>query len=248
MISPQNRILAVVGLLLLSSGCSQRMYAYGQDSLSVVFDRVHSAVVTLHTVGTGPTVQSGGRAVTEDGLGSGTVIDADGAILTAAHVVQTAERVAVEFFDGTVMEAHVESSDPVSDTALVRLDGKVPAQVRPAPLGDSDDARVGDRVFVVGAPLGVSHTLTVGVLSARRYAPSLVGGELKIEVFQTGTAINPGNSGGPLFDMAGKLIGVVGARPRISVTFRRPSPPLATLRLLRVSSEYASAARLARND
>ena len=75
-------------------------------------------------------------------------------------------------------------------------------------LGDSNAARVAERVFVVGAPLGISHTLTVGYLSARRMGPSLIGAG-EVEVLQTDAAINHGNSGGPLFNMAGEVIGVV---------------------------------------
>ena len=177
-------------------------------SLEDVYGRVHGAVVTLHTKTTGVSFEVPGMAVTEEGVGSGTLISAT-QVLTAAHVVQTADKVAVQFFDGTLVPARVVSSDPLADLALVELLGQPPAEVRPVGLGDSSRARIGSPVFVVGAPLGISHTLTVGVLSARRLAPSLLGDAARVEVFQTDAAINPGNSGGPLFDMDGHVIGVV---------------------------------------
>ena len=94
------------------------------------------------------------------------------------------------------------------DLALVQLDGRVPEGIRPAELEDSSVAKVGGQVFVVGAPLGITHTLTVGHLSARR-AAAFLDPKLPVEVFQTDAAINPGNSGGPLFAMSGRVIGVV---------------------------------------
>ncbi|HXH29030.1 MAG TPA: trypsin-like peptidase domain-containing protein, partial [Candidatus Polarisedimenticolia bacterium] len=78
-----------------------------------------------------------------------------------------------------------------------------------APLGDSDAVEVGDRVFVVGAPLGVSHTLTVGYVSARRRPNATFRGMGRAEYFQTDAAVNQGNSGGPMFDMRGEVIGIV---------------------------------------
>ena len=85
----------------------------------------------------------------------------------------------------------------------------VPAGAAVARLGDSDRAEVGDQVFVVGAPLGIGRTLTVGHLSARRTMNATSGGVVSRELFQTDAAINQGNSGGPLFDLNGNVIGVV---------------------------------------
>ncbi len=180
-----------------------------QDELPRVYERVYTGVVTLHTVSSGPTVETYGVRVEQEGTGSGVVVSAEGEILTAAHVVQNADSVAVEFYDGTRLPAQIVSSDPLTDLAMVRLEGALPGGVAIARLGDSDQARIGSRVFVVGAPLGITHTLTVGHLSARRIAPSLVDAKEQIEVLQTDAAINPGNSGGPLFDLRGDVIGVV---------------------------------------
>jgi len=85
----------------------------------------------------------------------------------------------------------------------------VPEGVQPAKLGDSEKAEIGDEIFIVGAPFGMSHTLTVGHLSARRRPNATFGSMETTEVFQTDAAINQGNSGGPMFDMQGNVIGIV---------------------------------------
>jgi serine protease Do len=136
------------------------------------------------------------------------LISTDGKVLTAAHVVQTADAVAVEFSDGALIKASVLTSDPAADVALLQLE-RVPADVQPATLGDSDKGEVGDEIFVVGAPLGISHTLTVGHISARRRPNTTFGSMEAAELFQTDAAINQGNSGGPMFNLAGEVIGVV---------------------------------------
>ncbi len=170
-----------------------------------LFKRVSPAVVVLHTVQRGPAQQGGQMSF--EGLGSGVLVD-DTQIITAAHVVQTADQVEVEFKTGQRIFAAVISSDPLSDLALLQLEEE-PADVRPVRLGDSDDVEIGSEVFVVGAPFGLTHSLTVGHISARRNGDG--SGELAddVELFQTDAAINQGNSGGPMFNMAGEVIGIV---------------------------------------
>ncbi len=148
------------------------------------------------------------REMRTPGLGSGVLISADGKVLTAAHVVQTADAVGVEFADGVLTEATIIASDPVADIALLQV-SSIPEGVRVATLGDSDRARIGDQIFVVGAPLGISHTFTVGYVSARRRTNTTFGSMESTELFQTDAAINQGNSGGPMFNLAGEVIGVV---------------------------------------
>ena len=101
-----------------------------------------------------------------DGLGSGVLISNDGKVLTAAHVVQTADVAFVEFMDGQIITARVIGSDIRSDVALLQLQ-EVPKGVTPVTLGDSDKVEVGDEIFVIGAPYGISQTLSVGHLSGR---------------------------------------------------------------------------------
>ena len=181
-------------------------------SLSQTFKRVGGAVVVVRTSGH---VFAGQRSNTHEirapGVGSGVLISTDGKVLTAAHVVQTADAVAIEFPGGALIKASTLASDPAADVALLQLE-RVPADVQPATLGDSDEAEVGDETFVVGAPFGISHTLTVGHLSARRRPNATFGSMETAEMFQTDAAINQGNSGGPMFNLAGEVIGVVSFR------------------------------------
>ncbi len=211
---PRHAARLVLSLVALTcpaaAGCAVAPAYSSQESLEAVFARVHTAVVTLRTTSTGPVAEWDGAVVTEEGLGSGTLVSRDGHVLTAAHVVQTAEAVGVEFFDGRVVPARVVASDPVADLAMVRLEDPADADgAFVAFLGDSSAQPVGSQVFAVGAPLGVTHTLTTGILSARRMTRSLVGTGSEVEVLQTDAAINPGNSGGPLFNLRGEVIGVV---------------------------------------
>jgi S1-C subfamily serine protease len=142
-----------------------------------------------------------------DGLGSGVLISSDGKVLTAAHVVQTADIASVEFADGQEITASVLGSDVQSDVALLQLK-EIPKGVTPATLGDSDKMEVGDQVFVIGAPYGISQTLSVGHLSGR-HRLNTNNQSTSVEFLQTDAAINTGNSGGPMFDMQGNVIGIV---------------------------------------
>jgi len=205
--APPLLLLALCALSACATAAPR--YAVQEEGLEEVFARVQDSVVTIYTLGRTGVTDSAGQVATEGGVGSGVLIDGEGRILTAAHVVQTADLVAVEFAGGEPLEARVLGTVPLADVAMIQLTGPVPAGIRPAQLGDSGAARVASRVFVVGAPLGISHTLTVGYLSARRKVPSLVGVGFDVEVFQTDAAINQGNSGGPLFDMQGRVIGLV---------------------------------------
>lgn len=196
-----KQFLLIVSILLWCLNASA-------DNYRKLFQKVDPAVVTLHTVERNPVAGLPTGAATEPGLGSGFLIDKEGHVMTAAHVVQTADLVEVEFVDGTKVTAAIVSSDPIKDVALLKLDS-VPDNATVAKLGDSDDVQVGDEVFVIGAPLGLSHTLTVGHISGRRpYDDSMMQG-IQAETFQTDAAINQGNSGGPLFNQRGEVIGVV---------------------------------------
>jgi len=176
------------------------------QEIVALFRRVNPAVAVLNTIERGAT-RSGGQ-VSFEGLGSGVLIEPT-QIMTAAHVVQTADVVEVEFVTGEKIYANVVASDPLSDLALLELESE-PMDIRPVKLGNSDRVDVGSEVFVVGAPLGLSHSLTVGYISARR--GNEASGEAlasDVEIFQTDAAINQGNSGGPMFNMDGEVIGIV---------------------------------------
>jgi S1-C subfamily serine protease len=178
------------------------------ESLSEVFKKVNPSVVVILTQEKEITPATGTRLVSVEGLGSGVLVSADGRVLTAAHVVQTADAVAVKFLDGETLGASVVYSEPAADVALLQLQ-RAPRAPEVARLGDSDTVNVGDQVFVVGAPLGIGHTLTVGHVSGRR-GPDVGPGDMRMaEYFQTDAAISPGNSGGPLFNMSGDVVGIV---------------------------------------
>jgi S1-C subfamily serine protease len=177
-------------------------------SLSEVFRHVDPSVVEIHVRETDVPRVPGGRPVSMSGLGSGVLISSDGKILTAAHVVQTADVIEVKFVTGETLHARVLSSAETADLALLQLE-RPPEDPKVATIGDPDDVRVGDEVFVVGAPLGVSHTLTAGHISGRRRINATISGLWPTEFFQTDAPINEGNSGGPLFNMRGEVIGIV---------------------------------------
>ena len=201
--------LLVGSMVIVLVGCwSSVSTAENAKSLREVFKQVDPSVVVVetnsHKVVTGPKMQ----LATLPGLGSGVLISADGKVMTAAHVVQTADEITVQFKNGEMSKATVLASDPAADVALLQL-AQVPAGVAVARFADSDEAEVGDEVFVVGAPLGMSHTLTVGHISARRKPNTMFGDMSRSEFFQTDAAINQGNSGGPMFNLDGQVVGVV---------------------------------------
>ena len=180
-------------------------------SLSQLFKRVDPAVVVIRTsehVAATVRGEPSGNVMSVAGIGSGVLVSADGKVVTAAHVVQTADSVDVEFVSGTVVKARIVASDAAADVALLQLE-RVPPHIAPVRFGDSDKAEVGDQVFIVGAPQGITHTLTVGHVSARRQPKSTHAGLVSAELFQTDAAINRGNSGSPMFNMNGDVIGIV---------------------------------------
>jgi S1-C subfamily serine protease len=140
--------------------------------------------------------------------GSGFVIGKGGSIVTNAHVVEGATRVAVSFGDKRTVPARVAGRDPASDLALLLVDPDG-LELEPLELGSSDGVQVGDPTVAIGNPFGLDRTLTTGVVSAlQRSIPSLQPGYSINNVIQTDAAINPGNSGGPLIDAQGRVIGV----------------------------------------
>jgi S1-C subfamily serine protease len=143
-----------------------------------------------------------------EGLGSAVVYTPDGFLLTNAHVVGTAEHGTAQFSDGTSAAFRVVGADPLSDLAVVRADGATPGI---AELGEADDLVVGQLVVAVGSPLGLTGSVTAGVVSALgRSLPTNAGGRpaLVEDVIQTDAALNPGNSGGALADSRARVVGI----------------------------------------
>jgi S1-C subfamily serine protease len=149
--------------------------------------------------------QPGGRG---EGLGSAVIYTPDGFLLTNAHVVGGAERGTVAFSDGSTADFRVVGADPLSDLAVVRANAPTP---EPAVLGEADDLIVGQLVVAVGSPLGLTGSVTAGVVSALgRSLPTRQGSRpgLVEDVIQTDAALNPGNSGGALADSQARVVGV----------------------------------------
>jgi serine protease Do len=144
-------------------------------------------------------------APTQRGLGSGVILSSDGYILTNNHVVDNASKIQVELSDRRVVEGKLIGTDPASDLAVVKIDGKgLPV----LPIGDSSAMRVGDLVLAVGNPLGVGQTVTMGIVSAKgRSTAASTDGSYE-DFLQTDAPINQGNSGGALVNTAGQLVGI----------------------------------------
>jgi S1-C subfamily serine protease len=206
-LNPVESSLAVVALLVSATLGSLHASAHEAD-LKARFERVHEAVVTIRTFEHAVVAKDGIGLVPITDLGSGVLISEDGDVVTAAHLVEVADLVQAEFIDGSIVAATVVAAEPAADLALLRLE-RVPDGIAPVRLGDSDTLNTGEQVFVIGAPYGLRHTLTVGYVSAR-HAPATLSGSLVLgEFIQTDAAINRGNSGGPMFNMNGEVIGIV---------------------------------------
>ena len=135
-------------------------------------------------------------------LGSGFIISEDGYVITNHHVVKGADEIIVKLSDRRQLVAEMIGSDPRSDIALLKLEGKNFPSVK---LGDSDEIKVGQWVLAIGSPFGFDASVTAGIVSAKgRSLPS----ENYVPFIQTDVAINPGNSGGPLFDLDGNVVGI----------------------------------------
>ena len=166
-----------------------------EQSTVRLFEEASPSVVYIFTHGGGA------------GAGSGLVWDRAGHVVTNFHVVRDANDVSVRLDGGEAVRASVIGTAPDYDLAVVRL-RETRGRVRPIPIGSSGDLKVGQAVFAIGNPFGLSRTLTTGVISAlNRRLPTANDREVR-GVIQTDAAINPGNSGGPLLDSAGRLIGV----------------------------------------
>ncbi|MFD3536194.1 trypsin-like peptidase domain-containing protein [Streptomyces sp. NPDC058664] len=174
------------------------------DSVAGIAASALPGVVTLH-------VRGGGSS----GTGTGFVLDTKGHILTNNHVVDAArssEDISVTFSSGETARAKIVGKDTGYDLAVVQVTGV--SGLKPLPLGNSDNVRVGDPVVAIGAPFDLSNTVTSGIISAKE-RPITAGGEKGdgsdisyVDALQTDAPINPGNSGGPLLDSKARVIGI----------------------------------------
>ena len=174
--------------------------------LEDLFVKVDPSVVTVR-VGTKTLTENDRGAVMVVALvtGSGVLVHREGFVVTAAHVVESAEMIEVHWADGFKASAKVVSLSRTEDIALLKVDS-TPLKAVVATLGDSNALKPGQRLFAIGAPYGLEHTLTAGVVSALRTndRPGLMPKHL----VQTDVPINHGNSGGPIFNEKGEVVGI----------------------------------------
>jgi S1-C subfamily serine protease len=194
----------LVGLVVLAWIFTGSVPAEAQN-VGDVYRKVNSTVVVVKAQGRDVNA-SGFTSFTE--TGSGVIISADGKVMTAAHVVHAMDEISVQILGGESVKAKVVASEPAADLSLLQME-RMPKGAMVSKLADSNTVRVGDRVIIVGAPYGLAHSLTSGLISAR-WAPNTVYRAMPLaEFFQTDAVINTGNSGGPMFNMAGEVIGIV---------------------------------------
>lgn len=171
-----------------------------------VYEQANRSVVHINTKSV-RTDAFGFYESPEEGSGSGSVLDAQGHILTNFHVVDGARQVFVTLFDGKSYEAELVGQDPSTDMAVLRINAPADA-LHPVTFGDSARLRVGQRVYAIGNPFGLDRTLSTGIISSlNRELPTRNSRVIK-SVIQIDASINPGNSGGPLLNTRAEVIGM----------------------------------------
>jgi S1-C subfamily serine protease len=190
----------LAGTALLAAGIPSQA-----QSLSEVFRKTAPSVVVIRAKGR----DVGASGVTHfSETGSGVLISAGGRVMTAAHVVDAMDEITVEALGGERVSAKVIASETTADLSLLQLE-RVPKSMKAAKMGDSSAVKVGDQVIVIGAPYGLSYSMSAGWISAR-WPPNTVYKRMPLaEFFQTTATINTGNSGGPMFNLAGDVMGIV---------------------------------------
>lgn len=171
---------------------------------SQVFDRVAPSLVTVR--GTSATTGQGPR------LGSGIVLNDEAQVMTALHVVNGSDTIEIEFADGTVTSASIRARvEPLDLVVLAPAD--LPRRIVPAPMGTSSQVQTGDPIFVIGNPLGLTDSLSSGIISGRDRTipmPGTQAGQVA-GLLQFDAAANEGSSGGPLLNLDGEVVGIVTA-------------------------------------
>jgi serine protease Do len=203
-----NRALLFAAFILV--GLYSNVLQAKDNSIQKLYKMVNPAVVELHVQSladpkVGQVSYKGEKA---NSLGSGALVNKEGRILTAAHVVDKATAIEVIFADGSKSSGHVVWVEPLLDLAMIQA-SKVPSDVKPLVLAKAKDYQIGEQVVVIGAPYGVSHSLSVGYLSGVRDSKPIPGSDLIPRLLQTDASINVGNSGGPMFNLKGEIIGIV---------------------------------------
>jgi S1-C subfamily serine protease len=179
--------------------------SFDENAVLDIIEKVSKSVVNISTVKLVHTIFY--QAVPIGGMGSGTIIDSKGYILTNNHVVGGAQKINVTLGTNEVLEGIIVGSCAIHDIAVVKVDGG--RELQAAELGDSDKVRVGQRVYAIGNPFGLAGgpSVTSGVISAINRTIESERGLIE-DLVQTDASINPGNSGGPLVDVTGKVIAI----------------------------------------
>lgn len=205
-----GRFIAIAALALawVPAACAQDGRPAEESRRVELIARLEKSVVLVKVEGRGIVHEKEGISLEPSGsLGTGVVLATDGVVLTAAHVVADAVVTRVRLPGGSEQAARVVFSDDGADLALLRTESPLAGLVA-ARLGDSDRVRKGETVYVIGNPVGIESSLSVGVVSGRHRASHIFGGSVEAEVIQTDAAINEGNSGGPIFNSRGEVIAV----------------------------------------
>ena len=198
----------------ISCGLSSNEDISSESSQSLMLpsiaDVVASVTPSMVTIDTETTYQLFRRTYTQEGAGSGWIIDESGIIVTNNHVIEGADSIIITLYDGSTffIDPNTIVSDPASDLAVIRIDAD---NLPVVTIGDSFELRVGDWVVAIGNPLGLGISAKEGIVS--RLGVSLtVDGQTLNDLIETSAAINPGNSGGPLVNMQGEVIGITSAK------------------------------------
>lgn len=196
--------------ILLTSLIFITSCASAENTIQTLYKSVNPAVVELHVKALADPKpgQAAYKAKVAGSLGSGALINSKGRILTAAHVVDKATEIEVIYADGTKTSGHVVWVESMIDLAMIQA-VEVPENIQPLKLAKGNDYQIGEQVIVIGAPYGVSHSLSVGYLSGIRDGKPIPATDITPRLLQTDASINVGNSGGPMFNDKGEIIGIV---------------------------------------
>lgn len=228
MSSPRNRVsllaVAVVAvlLLLIAKQPVERLFRVGAEPRAItargdlaadekntidIFRNTENSVVYITSIAVRRNLFSLNAFEIPQGVGSGFVWDRYGRIVTNYHVISDASRIEVTMADHSRWKGVLIGVAPDKDLAVLQIDA--PSHLlKPIPVGEAENLLVGQKVYAIGNPFGLDHTMTSGIISALGREIQAITGRVIKGMIQTDAAINPGNSGGPLLDSAGRLIGV----------------------------------------
>ncbi len=192
-------------VLAEASPVPPRKFGQEEEEAIRVYDQLGPCVVNITTVEVSYDFFL--EPVRGEGTGSGVILDTEGHILTNQHVVQNADYIQVTLADKTKYKAAVKGVDSVNDLAVLKIEAPAERLV-PIPIGTSKNLKVGQKVYAIGNPFGLTRTMSAGIISSLGRSIKSNAGFVIDGVIQTDAAINPGNSGGPLIDSQGKMIGL----------------------------------------